>query len=250
MERREYWPDANLSRGAEYYEIARTAVEDSLGVLDFLERGVDTPLLSPDDLAGRMLFYAVTVGGDASKRVSFVSKSNPARELGRGIWLTRLTPHSDTLTTVDTPLFLLEDRIDLVVGPATIIVFNQLAFEQWFRESPAIGEHVERWISTINEAVTFADDGEARLRKRAETDFRVRRLLRNISERGHLADVPVSRIRSHIKEQGLDESMLLRGDELFLGTDPLPLLKLLNEDLFRGGLTDVPFVSDNKAPRT
>jgi hypothetical protein len=34
-----------------------------------------------------------------------------------------------------------------------------------------------------------------------------------------------------------------------LPDDPSGLLKLLNEDLFRGVLTDVPFVSDNKAPR-
>lgn len=249
MERREYWPDANLQRG-EYYEVPRVAIEDSLGVLRLLDAGADTQLLAPEDLAGRLLFYSVVVGADPARRVSFVSKSNPARELGRGIWLTRLTPHSDTLTSVETPLFLFEDRVDLVVGPEHIVVMNQLAFEQWFRESAAIGEHVQRWIENINERLPLADDGVERLRGRAETNSRVRRLLRNISERGHLAGVSMERIRTHIQQQGLDETTLLRGEHLLLGDDPTPLLKLLNEDLFRGGLTDVPFVSDNKAPRT
>jgi hypothetical protein len=249
MERRDYWPDANLQTG-EYYQIPREAIEDSLRVLRFLDAGADTRLLSPEDLAGRLLFYAVVMGGDPAARVAFVSKSNPARELGRGIWLTRLTPHSDTLTSVDTPLFLFEDRVDLVVGPTSVLVLNQLAFEQWFRESPAIGEHVDRWISRIDDHLPFADDGVERLRARAETNSRIRRLLRNIAERGHLAGVSIDRIRTHLREQGLDENALLRGDELLLGEDPTPLLKLLNEDMFRGGLTDVAFVSDNKAPRT
>jgi hypothetical protein len=144
---------------------------------------------------------------------------------------------------------LFEDRVDLVVGPHHVLVLNQLAFEQWFRESPAIGEHVDRWIGSIHDHLPLADDGVERLRGRAETNSRVRRLLRNISDRGHLSGVTIDRIRAHIQQQGLDEASLLQGDQLLLGDDPTPLLKLLNEDLFRGGLTDVPFVSDNKAPR-
>jgi hypothetical protein len=150
MERRDYWPDANLAVNEQYFELQRADVEDTLGVLELLDQGADTPLLSVDDIAGRLLFYSIIVGEDAVRRVEFVSKSNPARELGRGTWLTRtLTPQGDTLTTVDTPLFLFEDRVDLIVGPDTIIVLNQLAFEQWFRESPAITEHVAKWISAI-----------------------------------------------------------------------------------------------------
>ena len=42
----------------------------------------------------------------------------------------------------------------------------------------------------------------------------------------------------------------MRGDELVLESDPNMLLKLLNEDLFLGGLTDKAFVSDAKAPRS
>lgn len=248
MERREYWPDANLQAG-EYYDVARDEVQDSLGVLELLDAGADTTLLSAEDIQGRLLFYSVIVGADPGRRVAFVSKSNPARQLGKGIWLTRLTPQSDTLTTVDTPLFLFEDRVDLIIGPERILILNQAAFEQWFRESPAIGEHIDRWIGGISEHLPLADDGVDRLRARAETNFRIRRLLRNISERGHLRDVGLDRIRQHIANQGLDEGLLIRGDELLLPDDPSTLLKLLNEDLFLGGLTDMPFVSDNKAPR-
>jgi hypothetical protein len=61
--------------------------------------------------------------------------------------------------------------------------------------------------------------------------------------------VSIDRIRDHIRDQGLDENSLIQADELIVPDDPSILLKLLNEDLFKGGLTDVPFVSDNKAPR-
>lgn len=246
---RAYWPDANLDRQAEYFDISRGEVDDSLGVLELLDAGADTQRLSADDLRGRLLFYAIVVGDRPGERVAFVSKSNPARVLGKGFFLTRLTPQSDTLTSVDTPLFLFEDRTDLVVSPERILVLNQLAFEQWFRESPAIGEHIDKWIGTIHEHLPLADDGVDRLRARAETDSRIRRLLRNISDRDHLRAVPIERIREHIREQELDEEELVRGDELVLPDNPSQLLKLLNEDLFRGGLTGVPFVSDNKEPR-
>jgi hypothetical protein len=50
-------------------------------------------------------------------------------------------------------------------------------------------------------------------------------------------------------DQGLEVADYLAGDELVVGDDPGPLLKMLNEDLFRGGLTNMAFVSDNKEPR-
>lgn len=115
---REYWPDANLDRLAEYFDIARSDVDDSLGVLELLDAGADTQRLSPEDLHGRLLFYAIVVGDQPDGRVAFVSKSNPARVLDKGFFLTRLTPQSDTLTRVDTPLFLFEDKTDLVVSSA------------------------------------------------------------------------------------------------------------------------------------
>jgi hypothetical protein len=245
MDSRPYWPDANLAEG-EYYEIPRRDLEDSLGVLRFLDMGADTPLLAPEDLAGRLLFYSVVRGDDPERTVAFVAKSNPARELGRGLLL---TPHGDTLTTVETPVFLFEDRVDLVVGPETVLVLNQLAFEQWFRESPAIAEHIDKWIVGIDTSLPFAGEGKAMLAKRAETNSRVRRLLRNISERGHLRGVSMERIRLHLHDQGLDATQYLDGDALLVSEDPGPLLKMLNEDLFRGGLTSMPFVSDNKEPR-
>jgi hypothetical protein len=72
----------------------------------------------------------------------------------------------------------------------------------------------------------------------------------DISDRGHLPSVTIERIRAHIRDQGLDEKALIQEGELIVPDDPSILLKLLNEDLFKGGLTDVAFVSDNKAPRT
>jgi hypothetical protein len=248
MQPRDYWPDANLDP-EEYFVLKRSDVEDTFGVLAFVDAGADTDLLDPGDMAGRLLFYSIVLGGGKGHRVAFVSKSNPARTLGKGgVWLT-LLPDGDALRNVDTPLFLFEDRVDLVVGQETLIVRNQLAFEQWFRESPAITENVHKWVDSINEHLPFAEDGVERLRRRAETNSRIRRLLRNINERGHLKDVPLAKIRGHIRDQGLSERDFIKDDKLVIPDDPGILLKVLNEDLFTGGLTGVPFVSDNKAPR-
>jgi hypothetical protein len=178
--------------------------------------------------------------------VAFVAKSNPSMSLDKGAWF---TPHGDPFANVTTPLFLFESRTDLVVGPEHILVLNQLAFEQWFRESPAIGEHLDKWVQEIDAHLPIAGDGVERLRKRAQTDSRIRRLLRNINERDHLRTVPMSRIRHHLAQQGLSDAGLVEDDKLVLPENPFILLKVLNEDLFLGGLTDLPFVSDNKEPR-
>ena len=225
----------------------RAEVDDSLGVLALLDAGADSNFLAPNDLEGlRLLFYATIVAGPNGTQVAFVAKSNPAVSLDKGAWL---TPHGDSFASVETPLFLFENRTDLVVGPTHILVLNQLAFEQWFRESPSIGAHLDKWVEGIHTHLPIAGDGVERLRARAETDSRIRRLLRNIHERDHLRTVSIDRIRTHLAQQGLADAGLIEGEELVLPDNPSILLKVLNEDLFLGGLTDVPFVSDNKEPR-
>ena len=84
------WSRATISRTRtslreEYFVLKRSDVEDTFGVLAFVDAGADTDLLDPDDLAGRLLFYSIVLGGGKGRRVAFVSKSNPARTLGKGV---------------------------------------------------------------------------------------------------------------------------------------------------------------------
>ena len=245
--RRDYDPDALLEAG-EYFVIPRSKLEDSFGVLELLDRGPAADLLTPDEIAERsQLFYASVIGKDPSARLAFVSKSNPARVARSGNFF---TPQHEVLTHLQEDVFLFEDRVDLIVSAKAVVVFNQSAFEQWFRDTPALLEKVDEWIGGISAHLPLAGDGADRLAERARTDSRLRRVLYSIQSRGHLAKVTVDQVRRHVSAQGLDPDRFVKGNELvFDDAEPATLLKILNEDLFRGGLTDEPFVADRKAPR-
>jgi hypothetical protein len=246
-DRRAYDPDA-LLEGGEYFAIERSQLDDSFGVLELLDRGPAADLLTPDEIAERpQLFYASVIGANPAARLAFVSKSNPARVARSGRFF---TVQSEVLTHLTSDVFLFEDRVDLIVSAKTVVVLNQGAFEQWFRDTPALLEKVEEWIGGISAHLPLAGDGADRLAERARTDSRLRRVLFSIQDRGHLAKVTVAQVRKHVAAQGLDPAKFIKGNELvFDDADPATLLKILNEDLFRGGLTDEPFVADRKARR-
>jgi hypothetical protein len=247
LEQRAYDPDALLEVG-EYFLLRRTDVEDSFGVLAFLDRGPASDLLAPEEVARKpQLFYAAVIGAAPAERLVFVAKSNPAKLVHAGFFLTL---RGDVFTKIDSDVFLFEDRVDLIVSRDSLVVLNQSAFEQWFRDTPVIQERVHAWINGVTDHLPIAGDGADRLAERARTDSRLRRTLFSIQARGHLQHVGIERIRAHMAAQHLDEAKLLRGDELvFDQADPATLLKLLNEDLFLGGLTDEPFVVDRKSRR-
>jgi hypothetical protein len=70
-------------------------------------------------------------------------------------------------------------------------------------------------------------------------------------DRGHLASVGIAEVRAHVAELELDEAEFIEDDELVIDDqDPFKLMYLLNEDLFRGGLTSQGFVSDRKSLRS
>src|SRR3954451_3259574 len=99
MQPRDYFPDANLDAEDDFF-LKRSDVEDTFGVLAFVDAGADTDFLDPGDMAGRLLFYSIVLGGSKGGRVAFVSKSNPARTLGKGVWLTKVLPDGDALRSV------------------------------------------------------------------------------------------------------------------------------------------------------
>jgi Domain of unknown function (DUF4868) len=245
--RRAYDPDALLEVG-EFFVIPRDELDDSFGVIDLLDRGAASDLLTPEEIAERpQLFYASVIGDDAHDRLAFVSKSNPARVARSGNFF---TARHEVLTHLKEDVFLFEDRVDLIVSAKDVVVLNQAAFEQWFRDTPALREKVEDWIEGISAHLPLAADGADRLAERARTDSRLRRLLYSIQSRGHLAKVTADQVRRHIAAQGLNPDEFVKGNELlFDDAEPATLMKILNEDLFRGGLTDEPFVADRKAHR-
>jgi hypothetical protein len=245
-EPRSFSPEGVLE-AEEYFAVPTAAITDSFAIRENCVAPANLPLLTADQLGRKaLLFYAVVLGsGDAA--VIYVSKSNPARIARQGLLVTSM---HDSLTKVEDPIFLLNPVFDLAITCDGILVLEQSAFELLYRDTPAVREAAGGWIADLATHLPMDAEDQARLVVHAERDSRLRRRLRAINERGHLRDVSIADIRSEINRQGLEEARYLSDDRLTWDeTDTPTLLKILNEDLFIGGLSKVPFSADRKSAR-
>jgi hypothetical protein len=205
------------------------------------------PTISARSLPERpLLLYAITFQSGGSP-VAFVRKMNPHRGARAGRLFALL---GNTLTDPGKPVFTLDPRFDLIVSPAGVIARELGVFELLFKETEAVLAAIPDWVEEIADHLPLAGDGAAVLKEKSSKSSRLRRQLRSIHERGHLADVSIDRIRRHITALGLEQADFIAGDELVVDeADPRMLLDLLNEDLFVGGLTDAGFRSERKSLR-
>lgn len=202
------------------------------------------PLLSAHNLPTPSLTSYGVVVGVGEERRAYVRKTNPKRSARAGGMFTVL---GDALTTIQEPVFALDAYFDLLVSPEAVIALDQKAFEDLFRMLPEEGISV--WVRQIADVLPLAGDGARQLEERARKNSLLRRKLRTIVDRGHLERVSASDIRAHLKElRFAPEDFIDRhGRLVFNNAKPRDLLDLLNEDLFRGGLTRERFRIDRKS---
>jgi hypothetical protein len=245
-ELRDYTPDMLLEEGEALVASDPDLVADSPLAAIVLPT---SPLrvINAQSLPRRALqLYAVTIRVDG-RDIAFVRKTNPHTPARAGRIFALL---GHTLSRIGGPVFGLDDHFDLIVSDDGVVALRQDYFELLFRETPALQQRIPEWVEVIEQHLPLAGDGAQRLAERAATDGRLRRRLRSIAERGHLASVTIDRIRKHLREAGLPEERFLDGDRLIYDdSSPFALIYLLNEDYFQGGLTDAPFRSDRKSPR-
>ena len=143
-------------------------------------------LINAQSLPNRALqLYAVTIS-TADGDIAFVRKANPRTPAKAGRMFALL---GNTLSRIGGPVFGLDDHFDLLVAEQGVIALNQAYFKLLFRETPALQQRIPEWIEQITGHLALAEDGAQRLAERAATDGRLRRRLRSIAERGHLATV-------------------------------------------------------------
>ena len=245
---REYYPDMQL----EEEELLIVKDEDLVADSAIAELVLPTsplPLINARSLPRRrLILYAATIPADQGP-LAFVRKANPRTGTKAGSLLAAL---GNSLRRIQKPVFALDDHFDLIVSEQGVISLHQHRFEQLFKETPALQARIPEWIAEIGGLDhPFAGDGADRLARKCQTDGRLRRRVRSIAERGHLATVTAQQIRAHIREAGLRESDFLDQDDRLIvdDEDPFRLVYLLNEDFFTGGLTAEAFRSDRKSPR-
>jgi hypothetical protein len=191
-------------------------------------------------------FYAAVVGSDPVRRTAFVRKTNPASVVRRG---RLLFSYGERLTRVTDPLLLLDDRFDLIVLDQGIVVLHQLTFDLLFRDTEALAARYPVYAGAFS-TLGLGDEQVAVLVDHCRRDTRLGGRLRQIYESGHLAagSVTVKDVDAQIKSLGLDRSrFFVQGKLDFSGPDATTLLKLLNDDLFIGGLSKVIFEAGSKS---
>ncbi len=240
-----YDPDALVEHGSWMAVPSRIVDEDSSAVADIVRRAAALDRIDAREIPKKLLFYAVAIGDNPSNRAGFVRKADPHKSAKPGRLLAAL---GDVLSRIQEPVFMLDDRFDLVIVTDGVMVLNPVAFDLLFREAPELALRVPRWVESIAQHLPFGDGVLDQLVRACEGDTRLARRLRSIHERGHLQNVSLDRVRQEIKRQGLDHRKFIRDGSL-VADDPRGLLYLLNEDLFLGGLSDTPYQVDRKSAR-
>jgi len=225
------------------------SVETDPQVRDLLRRASGLDRLPAEHLRRfAFSFYAAVVGSDPGRRTAFVRKKNPAKVLNRG---GLVFSYGDRLTEVTDPLMLLDDRFDLVVAEDGLAVLDQDVFESLFRDVEVLAERYPVYAKAFETLQLDGSQVEI-LVERCRRDPRLGNRLRQIYESGHLAagNVTVKQVMKEIDRLELPRDRLLRDGKLdFSGADASTILKLLNDDLFIGGLSKVPYEAGSKARR-
>lgn len=226
-----------------------TTIETDPQVRGLLARAADLERLPADHLSQYSFqFYAAVVGSNPTARTAFVRKNNPAKVLRRG---RMVFAYGDRLRSIEDPLFLLDEYFDLIVAADGIAVLDQNAFELLFRDVKVLNERYPVYAGAFA-SLKVDDDQMAALVERCRTSSRLGNRLRQIYESGHLAagKVTMRQVVAEIDRLELPKDELMKDGKLdFGGTDAHTILKLLNDDLFIGGLSKVPYEAGSKARR-
>jgi len=220
----------------------RETLEGLAAVADLRDSIETLPLIRPADLDLTIQLYAVAAGTD--DRILFVRRANPRIPFGTGRFL---AIGRERLTSVGQPVFSFSARFDFVVGDGWVVVLDQPAFERVLRQVGLVEQNVCGWIEGITRHLPMPADDVDQLRKVALQDSRTWRRLREIEQRGHLAGVSLDQVRAYAASVGLDPDAVVAGDRLrFDPAQRFSFLHLLNEDLYKGQLTEKLFEAQRK----
>jgi hypothetical protein len=158
---------------------------------------------------------------------------------------------TETLSKIDAPLFTFDNSIDMIIDPSRgAAILGLGAFEMLFRSSPDIIARTPQYVAEIASALPIDSQSMETLTAVANGNNSIRRRLQSIVARGHLSSVSIGHIRSELENYGLEvDRFIVDGKLRFDRADAKDIMKLLNEDLFRGGLSNQAFQVDRKSPR-
>ncbi len=239
-----YSGGAELAGGA-FFFVDDASILDELSAIGDLRTAIETlPTIRPSQLDLTIQLYGVVAGSDVD-RVLFVRRTNPRLAHGAGKFF---AIGGERLTRLDEPAFSFAPKFDFIVGDGWAIVLDQRSFEILYREIGMVTANITQWIGGITDHLPMDDADVDVLRTVALHDSRTWRQLREIEQRGHLAEITLDQVARYAAVVGIDPATVVADGRLtFDPAQRFSFLHLLNEDLYKGQLTDELFEAQRKS---
>ncbi len=241
-----YDPDARIERGEEVLLVADDNVDDESGIYDVVERLQDL-----DDLDARELvktptsLYGIGFGTTAEKRILFVRRKR-IDSIAAGGKLFAIA--GDTLRPVREPGLVIDRIFDLIVFPEGVVAFDHQSFEKLIRDPADVYAELRDNAEAIAKAIPFAAGLVDKLVARGESKPMIRRKLRAVVERKHLAGVTMPEIKAAFKAQGKSAAQYIKKDKLdFDMSDALFVLRFLDEGTWRGWRSNTHYAAGGRS---
>jgi len=225
-------------------------IEVDAGARRLLVDASSLPELDASELKNQsFVFYAAVVGNEPDHRIAFVDKWNPYKA---GLSGQLMTFFGDRLRRIKGPLLVFERAFDMVVTAAVIAVLDPKAFEAVFRDIDAMRERFPVWSDAAVAALPLDDETAERLRAQCSRGGRLATQLRGLYERGVFGlEFTTTALRAEMKRQNLDVNRMIVKGKLVLDDADIPVvLKLIDEKLYTGWLTETPWDVTTRSKRT
>lgn len=240
-----YSPEVVIRAGEGRALVINDDLREENEVIDELLADGDRPQVRPSDVSGELYLYAL-VSDTKAGRIAMVKKKNPTKRASAG---KALFAAGDELRGLEQDPWELDPLFDLVVSADGGYALNTFFFEQLFADAERLRAKIGPWVSDIAKQLPMRKESRDLLVAECDASPRLRRRLRAIAHRGHINRVTVADIRRHAREMGLPTTQFVKNGQLVVGDDNIAeLLRILNEDLTRGGLTRDRFRIESKEP--
>jgi hypothetical protein len=240
-----YSPEVIIRTGEERAVVVNEDLREENEVVAELLDGGPHPKASPAEISGDLYLYAV-VSDTPAGCIAMIKKKNPTKRARAG---RELFGAGDELHRLDEDPWELHPLFDMVIGENGGYALNTTFFEQLFADADRLRQKIRPWARDIAKQLPMSTASRDTLVERCDGSARMRRRLRAIIHRGHINRVDLASVRRHVKDMGLSARDFATAKELVVTEDNVEeLLRILNEDLTRGGLTHDPFRIESKEP--
>ncbi len=243
-------PESRRGRRAADAPAEPPQIEVDAGAREVLAKASSLEKLHASELKKQpFVFYAAVVGDDPDHRIAFVDKWNPYKA---GMSGRLLTSFGDRLRRIDEPLLIFERSFDMVMTDDTIAVLNERAFEEVFRDIDSMVERIPVWSGAAVTALPLDDETAERFEALSAGGGRFAKQLRGMYERGVFErTITTTNLRTEMTRQKLDADRYIVDGKLALDDDDIPIvLKLIDEKLYQGWLTETSWDVDTRSKRS